>query len=176
MNLAQDLTALIESLGVEDAATRFGRKPSTVKTWVKTQSYPMDVIQQYLDESMGEMVTSATPVAAVEAFHDQLLVDEINSLRERVNHVEAYLVQLNNSPQSSAPANPMNAPRVAWAPAGPGDGNFQSFVRPEQGVPGQTLSTPVREATTTTVIPKAVNLRPGMTPADTWLNPIPIKK
>lgn len=184
MNIKQDISAYINSIGVEQASVTFGRSPQAIKALLKTKAFAADIVQVYIDilEAGGGTLVEQGVVATQEevgpepgsAFNDSVTA-EINSLRARMQHVEEYLLALNQSQQPNPlnVANGFNRVSVPWAPPEPHDSNVQSFVRPGNGVPGSTLSmtAPVVQHAP----PKVVTGRPGMTPADSWLTPIPKK-
>lgn len=159
MKLGQKITTYINELGVEGAAKTFNRAPSTIKTWLKTESYPMDVVEKFL-----EINTTEAPAEIMREHTDEAYKEESSlSLEDRVTAIENYLTKLNEYQQQAPVSTGGVAPTVAWAPPEPNDANFKSFVRPERGVAGRTLSTPAP-----TPIVK------DTTPSEHWLKARPL--
>lgn len=170
MNLKEDVTKYIQSMGIETASHVFKRTPATIKGWIKTGAYPIDVVEDFITQGNGAgnpgPSTDAPPLAEEleqPSLEQPSLVQP--SLEQRVQRIEDYLQSLNPVPEAPAQAN-----LVPWSPPSPADANYRSFVRPDAGVPGRTLATPAPPSA-----PPQAGVRPGLVTADTWLTPIPRK-
>ena len=158
MNLKQLTLDYVTSLG-DTAAEHFCKAPSTIKTWLKTQNFPIEVVQEAIehDDMLAKIDGAIAPIS-----HDpnqdiafDRLQDHHNALEllnTRVVAIEEYLLAM----QAPAPA-PRPAPEPTVVTGRPAD---TSNIRPS--------FTPVRTVAPNGVAPTPQPSAPPPTLPDTY--------
>jgi hypothetical protein len=167
MNLRQELSDFITQNGIEETANFFNKKPSTVKTWLKTGNFPIEVVDSYLNHGEAEKKAEENPM-------QDAVMKMYSALEAKIQNIENFLVQLNQMPQGNNGSLPM-PPTRPWYEPDPNDSNVRSMTRPGDSVPTKAQFTATPQPAFRNPTPPPAGLRPGMKPADTWLTPIPRK-
>lgn len=115
MNLKERVSDYITAMGIPQAAEKFGKKESTVKTWLVGKAFPIYVVEAALEgeglPAAPEQVTyDPEPSAEYEAFYEafQRVEERLNNHEARIQNIETFL-QAQQQPRQLPVAQP---PRV----------------------------------------------------------------